>query len=146
MKSVLEVSEFDLTCITDVLVPVYSVMVLMLIVAHCKTPQTEMEEKYLLKRIVKTVEKKNWREVMTGYFHQSDSNGFDDWLKFLKKPFAVRLIAPKMFHRIHMDLKVGEKELVMQRFWEPEKAKGDVIVTVTLGTSEEDAPSHHDKN
>ena len=126
--------------LVDAFVHLYTVFVLLLILAHCKKPEENGEEFYVHRRNVKSDEKKNWRDVMTGFYHQCESSGFDDWLKFANKPFPVRLIAPKLFHRVHMDLKLGVGEVTFQRFRDPEKQDGDPPLTIPLGSSRENAP------
>jgi hypothetical protein len=130
---------FDITDITDVIVPIYSVIMFLFIIAYHKSPESKMEDRYFLKKVIRSTVKKDWRELITGYYHQSDSDGFDEWLKFLQKPYPIRLIAPKMFHKLHMDLKLSPTELTIQRFWNPEKENGETPVTVQLGTSRENA-------
>lgn len=129
-----------LTDVTDVLVPVYSALALLFIIAYRMSPESKMEDRYFLKKVVKATVKKDWREVITGFYHQSDSDGFDDWLKFLNRPFAIRMIAPKMFHKIHIDLKVTDTHVIVERFWNPDKEKGDGAIKMQLGKSRDDAP------
>ena len=117
--------DMNLTDVTDVLVPVYSVLALLFIIAYRMSPETKVEDRYFLKKAVKSTVKKDWREVITGFYHQSDSDGFDDWLKFLDRPFAIRMIAPKMFHKIHIDLTVTDTHVSVERYWSSEKTKGD---------------------
>jgi hypothetical protein len=132
--------DMNLTDVTDVLVPVYSVLALLFIIAYRMSPETKVEDRYFLKKAVKSTVKKDWREVITGFYHQSDSDGFDDWLKFLDRPFAIRMIAPKMFHKIHIDLTVTDTHVSVERYWSSEKTKGDGEIKMQLGTSRDDAP------
>ena len=129
-----------ITDVTDIIVPIYSVIVLLFIIAYQKSPETKSEDRYFLKKVIKTTEKKEWREVITGFFHQTESDGFDDWLKFLEKPYPIRLIAPLMFHKIHFDIKLTATEFTVERSQSPTKDKADAPVTMTLGTCKEDAP------
>lgn len=130
---------FDLNNVTDVLVPIYSVVALLLIFAYHRSPEKKLEERYFLKKVAKSSQKKNWREMMTGYFHQGESDGFDDWLKFLGKPYPIRIIAPKMFHKINFEMKLTDTNFSVERDG-GNKDKVDLKFNATLGTSEENAP------
>lgn len=136
----METLAFEMTDVTDVLVPLYTVVVLLVVAAYHLSPEAKVEDRYYLKKVSKTAEKKDWREMMTGYFHQSDSDGFDDWLKFLSRPYPIRVVAPMIFHKIHIDLKLDDTYATTQRFWSPDKAKGEVVIKMKLGTCREDAP------
>mmetsp|Transcript_25724 Transcript_25724/g.43336 ORF Transcript_25724/g.43336 Transcript_25724/m.43336 type:complete len:214 (-) Transcript_25724:234-875(-) len=133
----------EFTDLTDVLVPVYSVVMVVFIIVYRMSPETKIEDRYFLKKVPKNIVKKDWRELLTGYFHQFGSDGFDEWLKFLDKPYPVRLIAPKMFHKIHVDLKLDQTHFSIQRFWSPDKVDGDALIKLKLGTSREDAEPIH---
>ena len=89
---------FDINFIVDAVVPVYTAVVFVIIASFAMTKsRTVKKEKYALKRKTTSSVKKDWKEQMTGKFQQVECEGLNDWLIFLKKPYPVRLLAPKMF-------------------------------------------------
>jgi hypothetical protein len=146
-----ELTEFPfLTIISkflDAFVPVYSVLVLYIIWNHHRNAQhkANQTQNYVLKKSTTDgtpAGKKDWKALMCGRFNQSEAEGLDRWLVFLRKSYAARMIAPALFFKLNSTLQITDNIFdVVSDFGNsgiPSKAPN---LHIELGTTEQDAKS-----
>eukprot|EP00602_Paraphysomonas_sp_CaronLab_P007629 CAMPEP_0185024748 /NCGR_PEP_ID=MMETSP1103-20130426/7944_1 /TAXON_ID=36769 /ORGANISM="Paraphysomonas bandaiensis, Strain Caron Lab Isolate" /LENGTH=215 /DNA_ID=CAMNT_0027557801 /DNA_START=45 /DNA_END=692 /DNA_ORIENTATION=- len=112
MDSAMHYPAFDLNGAIDFVVPFYMIGVVTVIVMFNMYSKRQVRENYVLKKAAtKSNTPQSWKEQMNGYWNQCEEENFDGWLKFMRKPYAIRLIAPKMFLKMNQKIILTEDKL-----------------------------------